>query len=95
MDMIDETTVGRHLLTRGLPDPDLLIRTSGEKRVRQREKVLQSNVLYTTLRGQTKLHPITAGIHVSRIQCRQCQSDTVSRRPFRGRSCCNFTPGSR
>ncbi len=30
---IDETTISRHLYTRGLPDPDLLIRTSGEMRV--------------------------------------------------------------
>jgi undecaprenyl diphosphate synthase len=30
---IDEVEFERHLLTAGLPDPDLLIRTSGEKRV--------------------------------------------------------------
>jgi len=30
---IDEELFGRHLLTKGIPDPDLLIRTSGEKRV--------------------------------------------------------------
>ena len=30
---IDETLFERHLLTAGIPDPDLLIRTSGEKRV--------------------------------------------------------------
>jgi len=30
---IDETQFARHLLTAGIPDPDLLIRTSGEKRV--------------------------------------------------------------
>ena len=30
---IDEETVGRYLYTAGLPDPDLLIRTSGEMRV--------------------------------------------------------------
>ncbi|MBI4313327.1 MAG: isoprenyl transferase [Candidatus Omnitrophica bacterium] len=30
---IDETVISRHLYTRGLPDPDLLIRTSGELRV--------------------------------------------------------------
>lgn len=34
LDMINETTVKRHLSTAGLPDPDVLIRTSGEKRVR-------------------------------------------------------------
>jgi undecaprenyl diphosphate synthase len=30
---IDEETISRHLYTAGLPDPDLLIRTSGEMRV--------------------------------------------------------------
>ena len=30
---IDETTVAEHLFTKGLPDPDILIRTSGEMRV--------------------------------------------------------------
>ncbi len=30
---IDESTVARHLDTAGLPDPDLLVRTSGEMRV--------------------------------------------------------------
>jgi undecaprenyl diphosphate synthase len=30
---IDEETVARHLFTHDMPDPDLLIRTSGEKRI--------------------------------------------------------------
>jgi undecaprenyl diphosphate synthase len=30
---IDETSFGRYLLTDGIPDPDLLIRTSGEQRI--------------------------------------------------------------
>ena len=30
---IDEETLGRYLYTAGLPDPDLLIRTSGEMRI--------------------------------------------------------------
>ena len=32
-DAIDESTVTRHLYTAGLPDPDLLIRTSGDQRI--------------------------------------------------------------
>lgn len=32
-DRIDEDTVSRHLTTAGIPDPDLLIRTSGEQRI--------------------------------------------------------------
>jgi undecaprenyl diphosphate synthase len=31
--LIDETLFARHLLTAGIPDPDLVIRTSGEKRI--------------------------------------------------------------
>src|SRR3546814_8176015 len=30
---IDEDAVARHLATTGIPDPDLLIRTSGEQRI--------------------------------------------------------------
>jgi undecaprenyl diphosphate synthase len=30
---IDEDAISRHLYTHGLPDPDLLIRTSGEMRL--------------------------------------------------------------
>jgi len=33
VDEIDENMIGRHLDTSGIPDPDLLIRTSGEKRI--------------------------------------------------------------
>ncbi len=33
IDDIDERTIGAHLYTAGLPDPDLLIRTAGEHRV--------------------------------------------------------------
>lgn len=32
-DAIDESTIASHLYTAGLPDPDLLIRTAGERRV--------------------------------------------------------------
>ncbi len=31
--VVDEETIGRHLYTAGIPDPDLLIRTSGEMRI--------------------------------------------------------------
>ena len=32
-ELIDEKTITRHLYTAGLPDPDLLVRTSGDFRV--------------------------------------------------------------
>jgi undecaprenyl diphosphate synthase len=33
IDRIDENTIANHLLTKGVPDPDLLIRTGGEYRI--------------------------------------------------------------
>ena len=33
LDQVDETLLSNHLYTKGLPDPDLIIRTSGELRV--------------------------------------------------------------
>jgi undecaprenyl diphosphate synthase len=33
LEAIDEACVTRYLLTRGMPDPDLLVRTSGEQRI--------------------------------------------------------------
>lgn len=33
VDQIDEKTISEHLYTKGIPDPDLLIRTSGEQRL--------------------------------------------------------------
>ena len=43
---IDETQVGAHLYTHGLPDPDLLIRTGGEQRL---SNFLLWQVAYTEL----------------------------------------------
>ena len=33
LDAVDEELIARHLFTADLPDPDLLIRTSGEQRI--------------------------------------------------------------
>ena len=43
---IDEETIGRYLYTAGSPDPDLLIRTSGEMRV---SNFLLWQIAYTEL----------------------------------------------
>jgi undecaprenyl diphosphate synthase len=32
-DQVDENCIARHLFTANIPDPDLLIRTSGEQRI--------------------------------------------------------------
>eukprot|EP00903_Cladosiphon_okamuranus_P015687 g14484.t1 len=54
LDTVDEYAVERHLLTQGLPDPDLLIRTSGEKRV---SNFLLFQMAYTELFFVDKLWP--------------------------------------
>lgn len=46
IDDIDEQTVSQHLLTRDIPDPDLLIRTSGEYRI---SNYLLWQIAYTEL----------------------------------------------
>ncbi len=33
-DIIDETYINNHLMTKDYPDPELLIRTSGEQRIK-------------------------------------------------------------
>ncbi len=53
-DEIDEQTVEKHLDTVGLPDPDLLIRTSGEKRI---SNFLLWQLAYTELYFSEKLWP--------------------------------------
>ncbi len=45
-DRIDEATVARHLYTAGMPDPDILIRTSGEMRI---SNFLLWQIAYTEL----------------------------------------------
>ena len=51
---IDENTVEQHLYTRGLPEPDLLIRTSGEMRI---SNFLLWQIAYTELVVSTTLWP--------------------------------------
>ncbi|CAM9578436.1 unnamed protein product, partial [Pylaiella littoralis] len=54
LDAVDEFAVEKHLLTRGLPDPDIVIRTSGEKRV---SNFLLFQMAYTELFFVDKLWP--------------------------------------
>jgi len=51
---IDETVINNHLYTRNLPDVDLLIRTSGEKRI---SNFLLWQIAYSELYFTTKLWP--------------------------------------
>lgn len=54
IDQIDESTIDQHLCTRGIPDPELLIRTSGEQRI---SNFLLWQIAYSELYFTDKLWP--------------------------------------
>jgi undecaprenyl diphosphate synthase len=54
VDAIDESTINRHLCTAGIPDPELLIRTSGEHRI---SNFLLWQIAYAELYFTDKLWP--------------------------------------
>lgn len=54
VDQIDEQVIGDHLYTKGIPDPDLLIRTSGEMRL---SNFLLWQSSYTEIHVTPKLWP--------------------------------------
>ncbi len=58
---IDETTVSRHLYTRNLPDPDLVIRTSGEMRL---SNFLLWQLAYAEIYVTPTLWPDFRGVHL-------------------------------
>ncbi|HEX6559739.1 MAG TPA: isoprenyl transferase [Longimicrobiales bacterium] len=66
VDSIDEATFAQHLYTAGLPDPDLLIRTSGEQRI---SNFMLYQLAYTEMYITPKLWPdfgsddLVAAIH--------------------------------
>ena len=62
---IDEETISRHLYTRNLPDPDLVIRTSGEMRISNfllwqiaYSEIYVTDVLWPDFRGANLLEAI-------------------------------------
>jgi undecaprenyl diphosphate synthase len=58
---IDEDTIARHLYTHGLPDPDLVIRTSGEMRL---SNFLLWQVAYAEIYVTETLWPDFRGAHL-------------------------------
>ena len=58
---IDEETVSQHLYTRHLPDPDLVIRTSGEMRL---SNFLLWQLAYTEIYVTSTLWPEFRGVHL-------------------------------
>ena len=58
---INEDTVGRHLYTRHLPDPDLVVRTSGEMRL---SNFLLWQLAYAEIYVTATLWPDFRGVHL-------------------------------
>ena len=58
---IDEEAVSQHLYTRHLPDPDLVIRTSGEMRL---SNFLLWQLAYTEIYVTSTLWPEFRGVHL-------------------------------
>lgn len=58
---IDEDTVARHLYTRNLPDPDLVVRTSGEMRL---SNFLLWQLAYAEIYVTPTLWPDFRGVHL-------------------------------
>jgi len=58
---IDESTVSRHLYTRHLPDPDLVVRTSGEMRL---SNFLLWQLAYAEIHVTSTLWPDFRGVHL-------------------------------
>ena len=58
---IDEDMVGRHLYTRNLPDPDLVVRTSGEMRL---SNFLLWQLAYAEIYVTPTLWPDFRGVHL-------------------------------
>jgi undecaprenyl diphosphate synthase len=58
---IDEDTVCEHLYTRGLPDPDLVVRTSGEMRL---SNFLLWQLAYAEIYVTPTLWPDFRGVHL-------------------------------
>jgi len=61
LDDIDESDIHRHLYTAHMPDPDLLIRTSGEMRI---SNFLLWQIAYTEIFVTNRLWPDFRGIHM-------------------------------
>ena len=61
LDSLDETTIGKALYTANMPDPDLIIRTSGEQRI---SNFLLWQIAYSEIYITDRLWPDFRGIHL-------------------------------
>jgi undecaprenyl diphosphate synthase len=61
LDSLDESTISNALYTAGMPDPDLLIRTSGEQRI---SNFLLWQIAYAEIFITDRLWPDFRGLHL-------------------------------
>ena len=61
LDSLDESTISRALYTAGMPDPDLIIRTSGEQRI---SNFLLWQIAYSEIFITDRLWPDFRGLHL-------------------------------
>ena len=61
LDAVDEDALSRHMYTAAMPDPDLLIRTSGEMRI---SNYLLWQIAYAELYVTDRLWPDFRGVHL-------------------------------
>ena len=61
LDTVDEEALSRHMYTAQMPDPDLLIRTSGEMRI---SNYLLWQIAYAELYVTDRLWPDFRGVHL-------------------------------
>jgi undecaprenyl diphosphate synthase len=61
LDSLDESTISRHLYTAHMPDPDLIIRTSGEQRI---SNFLLWQIAYAEIYVTDRLWPDFRGSHL-------------------------------
>ena len=61
LEALDESTISRALYTRNLPDPDLIIRTSGEQRI---SNFLLWQIAYSEIYVTDRLWPDFNGLHL-------------------------------
>ncbi len=61
LDSLDEGSIGRALYTAGMPDPDLVIRTSGEQRI---SNFLLWQIAYAEIFVTDRLWPDFRGVHL-------------------------------
>ena len=80
LDALDESSISRALYTAHMPDPDLIIRTSGEQRI---SNFLLWQIAYAEIFVTDRLWPDFRGIHLLEALANYQRRDRRLRRPQR------------